>query len=332
MKRIGLTRTLIPTLLVLAFIESMLASSAYANFMPLNIPAHNIEITADGEVTGADTIRRADAYYEFTSNIIGSIVIFCDDITINGNGYSLNGNGYSTGFFLEGRRNVTIKNVTISNFEHGIIYSYYREMYIASPDYSADSDCKNNALIANSIIDNKWGVYCYFAQNITFSENVISNNSEIGISIFDSGQIQVYRNTLSENNVAARFTNCDNSNVYGNNFINNANQTSVDPESKSGGVFGWSTINWNKGRLGNFWSDYEGTDLDKDGIGDAPYRIDNNNTDHYPLMAHITAPLPEKPQPEPLPTTLIITASVAALIVAAGLLVYFKKRKSEAEL
>src|SRR4030043_108500 len=331
MKKTVFAKALISTLLALALVETMLVASAYANFMPLNIPPHSIEITADGDVTGTDNIRRIDADYEFTSNIIGSIVVFCDDITINGNGYSLTGNGDSTGFFLEGGKNVTIKNVTISNFTHGIIYSYYREMYIASPDYNADSDCKNNALIANSIINNKWGVYCYFAQNITLSGNAISENSEMGISIFDSGQILIYGNTLSENSVAVRFTNCDNSNVYGNNFINNANQTSVDPESNSGLVFGWSTINWNNGRLGNFWSDYEGVDLYKDGVGDAPYIIDDKNTDRYPLMAPLTVPLPEKPQTEPFPTVPVLTASiVTAVAVAAGLLVYFRKHKREA--
>jgi hypothetical protein len=44
---------------------------------------------------------------------------------------------------------------------------------------------------------------------------------------------------------------------------------------------------------GNYWSDYNGTDLyggpfqnvtGSDGKGDTPYSIDVNNVDHYPLM------------------------------------------------
>lgn len=37
-------------------------------------------------------------------------------------------------------------------------------------------------------------------------------------------------------------------------------------------------------RMGNYWSDYAGTDKDGDGIGDQPKVIDDNNIDYHPLM------------------------------------------------
>jgi len=75
-----------------------------------------------------------------------------------------------------------------------------------------------------------------------------------------------------------------------NNFINNTYQ-----------VYTSNSVNvWDDGYPsgGNYWSDYTGVDLfsgpyqnktKSDGIGDAPYIIDVNNTDRYPLMAPFTA-------------------------------------------
>jgi len=41
---------------------------------------------------------------------------------------------------------------------------------------------------------------------------------------------------------------------------------------------------WDNGCEGNYWSIYNETDLNRDGIGDTPYIIDGNNQDNYPLM------------------------------------------------
>jgi len=75
--------------------------------------------------------------------------------------------------------------------------------------------------------------------------------------------------------------------IYLNNFINNTDN--VDS-------FGSTNI-WNSSQeityaydgnaytnyLGNYWSDYKGTDADGDGIGNTAYRIDFDN-DVYPLI------------------------------------------------
>ena len=48
--------------------------------------------------------------------------------------------------------------------------------------------------------------------------------------------------------------------------------------------------------MGNYWSDYNGNDVDKDGIGDTPYSINSDN-DEYPLMktSEYYLPLPQYP-------------------------------------
>ena len=79
MKRKAIVLTLIPALMTLTLVGNLWSDSAYANFMPLNIPPHCIEITADGNVTGTENIKRVGTDYEFTANISGNIVVLCDN-------------------------------------------------------------------------------------------------------------------------------------------------------------------------------------------------------------------------------------------------------------
>jgi hypothetical protein len=74
--------------------------------------------SADGTVEGTDKIQRSGNVYTFLEDIWGSIVVSCDNVTIDGAGYMINGTGTGNlyGVFIEGRRSVTIQNLTIANF------------------------------------------------------------------------------------------------------------------------------------------------------------------------------------------------------------------------
>jgi hypothetical protein len=74
--------------------------------------------------------------------------------------------------------------------------------------------------------------------------------------------------------------------VYRNNIIDNLNQAFDNTNNGN---------QWDNGYPvgGNYWSDYNGIDLNStpsqdvpppDGIGDTPYNIDSNSRDNYPLM------------------------------------------------
>jgi hypothetical protein len=85
----------------------------------------------------------------------------------------------------------------------------------------------------------------------------------------------------------------------------------------------------------NYWSDYNGTDSDGDGIGDTPYGHHSALLDNHPLMKPVTIPeLPDgtnsngADKTEPFPTLLVVASTVTVgAVVGLGLLFYFKKRK-----
>jgi parallel beta-helix repeat protein len=117
-----------------------------------------------------------------------------------------------------------------------------------------------------------------FSSNNTIIENDIEANKDVGIYFWNSS---------------------DNS-FYHNNFVNNTHQIYDGhwdhPEQCLPSINFWDN-DFPSG--GNYWSDYNGTDLNtdldqnatgSDGIGDTPYTIDENNTDKYPLMRLWTSP------------------------------------------
>jgi hypothetical protein len=105
--------------------------------------------------------------------------------------------------------------------------------------------------------------------------------------------------------------------VTKNNFLNSSVQVWLS---------GYETID------GNYWSDYNGTDANDDGIGDTPYGHPSAIIDNHPLMNPVSVPKPEindgTGNTEPFPTTLVVAMSVASLaIVGIGILFFFRKRK-----
>lgn len=70
-------------------------------------------------------------------------------------------------------------------------------------------------------------------------------------------------------------------NVYFNHFLQNKGE-------KSQGYTDSNTNSWSNGTHGNYWSDYIGSDLNNDGIGDIVYNLDGNSNsyDLYPLMKY----------------------------------------------
>jgi nitrous oxidase accessory protein len=112
-----------------------------------------------------------------------------------------------------------------------------------------------------------YGILYQSMDDTRAEQNLVLDNSR-GIFLNNSGTNVLMNNDVVDNDVAIQFNGGGDENVFvGNNFINNLSELLLD--------VGHAGIQWTDGGGGNYWSGYDGYDLDGDGIGDLPYTIQN---------------------------------------------------------
>jgi nitrous oxidase accessory protein len=227
------------------------------------------------------------------------------------------------------------------------------------------NNANSNLILGNSIINNDYGnsgIFLSYSNDNFFCKNKLSGIFGYGMELWNSNNNTITANDVINSQLATITEgNSSNNKIYLNNFIKNNNWKDyiydpyVDPNIRYAyPSLTMSTNIWDFDKKGNHWGNYNGSDLNNDGKGDTPYVINANNQDNFPLMApidtdSINVTLPEwasasfptpsptinpspEPQSEPFPTATVATVSVAlaAVVVAAGLLVCFKKHQRKA--
>lgn len=139
-----------------------------------------------------------------------------------------------------------------------------------------------NTVSGNKIEDNLFGFWFCGSYNNSLSGNNIRNNDN-GIQLGHDPSFgnTFFGNNITNSDVGVKLMSSSNNGFYCNNFVNNTMQAHNHP-SNCGNV-------WDDCVEGNYWSDYDGADLNRDGIGDSGYEIDENNTDHCPLMGKFSS-------------------------------------------
>ncbi|WGM88813.1 MAG: right-handed parallel beta-helix repeat-containing protein [Candidatus Bathyarchaeum tardum] len=209
-----------------------------------------IYIRSDGAVEGTDKIQRNGEIYVLTGNISAGIQVQKSNIVLDGAGYTVQGNG------VENQRGIDLSNDRGSDLSRPKISNVtVKDMRIVNFSCGvAHVNTANNTIIANYIAD------CFIGINVMGSPNdfLIKNNTFVNnvnpISIAYSGGVQV----ITENSF-----------IDGNFIIV---WLSPEPDVDR-----------------NYWSDYNGSDENNDGIGDTPYVIttspeDYGDADNYLLM------------------------------------------------
>ena len=187
-----------------------------------------------------------------------------------------------------------------------------------------------NIKVQNQILTNQAnGILLAYTNNSIITDNIMSNNGN-GIYFFGSTYNQIIANNVTSNcygiyiasvqpaifGAPPIYVPSSNNSFIDNNFVGN-NQSVYDAavSLRASVLYQLSSTpnsinSWDNGSQGNYWSDYttkypNATEIDSTGIGNTPYEIDVNNTDHYPLMKLVTVPQSSlNPSPTPSPTAI----------------------------
>ncbi len=304
-------KKLVPLVFVLLLLSTALLAGLGSASSAQTEP--RIRILPDGSIDPADVpIQRNGDVYTFTDNVCAQIVVDRDNVVIDGAGYTLHGtyNGTRTDSWVvgqgsdqeyndtvpwtigvdlanENRTGLTIKNLTIKNF------------YIGTYLWTS-----NNTITGCAVSDNIVGILLSGDSNTITSNYIASNEEGIFFGVNNPGDeplnIVLTHNSFVDNVV--HFSGC---------FCVDYNTTEA-------------VHTWDDGEEGNYWSDYNGTDADGDGIGDTPYVIDVQNKDRYPLMQLAATP---PTAPLQLPIEIIAAAIVLPIIIVAAVIAYRRKKR-----
>lgn len=191
----------------------------------------------------------------------------CSDILVENNTIS----GMRDGIYLEfASDSKIINNNSKNNIRYGLHF-----MFSNNDEYHYNTFNNNGAGVAvmfskfinmtHNRFYNNWGPSSYGLLLKEIYDAKILNNifeeNTTGIYLEGSTRVTYEQNNFIKNGWAVKVVGSSYSNVFRrNNFLHNSFDISYN-----------SKINENRFE-GNFWSSYTGYDLDKDGIGDVPFR------------------------------------------------------------
>jgi len=219
-----------------------------------------------------------------------AVEVNADGVTIEKLGIRGSGSGSNiAGLFADGRDDLTIVGCAVyDNSDEG--------MYVKNADDASvtDSYFQNNG--ANGVL--LWVCNRFSSSNTTFSDNdlnglaLYNSNTEVSNCYHHGNSGDGIRLTGTSSNSKIIYTDVFENAGYGINMsvgsgynkVHHCNLTDngIEPQASDSGD---SNV-WDNGSIGNYWSDYDGSDSDQDRIGDTEYELDGeaDALDEFPLM------------------------------------------------
>ncbi len=258
-----------------------------------NVGASFVEDRAAIRIRGADGVRVEDC--RFDNTIFGIYVEHSARVLVTGN--QLNGSGGSevtagNGIHLWYCKDAVIERNEIHGHRDGIYFEFVEDsmirgnvsahnvryglhfMFSNRDEYVGNRFEANGAGVAvmytgkvrmhgNTFVHN-WGASSYGLLLKEINDSEITGNrfvgNTVGLHAEGSNRLRVTRNEFAQNGYAVRImANSMDGTFAGNNFVGNAFDVATNSRQS------FNTFD------ANYWSEYRGYDLDRDGVGDAPH-------------------------------------------------------------
>ncbi|MBE2281467.1 MAG: nitrous oxide reductase family maturation protein NosD [Ignavibacteriaceae bacterium] len=189
-------------------------------------------------------------------------------------------------------KRISIIDNDVSGHRDGIYFEFVDDSYIKGNKSYKNSryglhfmfshGCKYTA---NTFEENSAGVAVMFTKKVEMFANIFRNNkgtAAYGLLLKDISDSHIHGNTFDGNSVALFSEGSDRILINNNNFtgngwavrlMQNSYNLTFSKNNFSGNTFEVSSNSFQNNNYfsGNYWSEYKGYDLDKDGIGDIPH-------------------------------------------------------------
>lgn len=267
---------------------------------PFSISSNDID--ASNTVDGKPVCYWVNETGRIVPSNAGYVVLDrCTDIVVDGlfihKNPTANPAYYIYSIFLVRSSNIIIQNSRLENT--GIWCSYSSQDLTLSHNTllggGVSSHSSNVSILMSTFAFPNATAITLAGSSSTIAKNIVFG-SEVGIHLYYCSQSMIIQNRIENCSTAISVFSASNDTITKNNFLNNKQQvTELHSALEWPMTQYYQSLNlvWNR----NYWSSYNGTDANRNGIGDTPYVIFENMTDYQPLMAPVDiSTLPNLPQ------------------------------------
>ena len=236
-----------------------------------------------------ENLKLVDNFFGIYVAQSSNVLIKNNELTASGLKETSSGNGIHLWY----SKNVYIENNTVIGHRDGFYFEFVEEVQVVNNlshknlRYGLHFMFSNNcSYTRNTISNNGAGVAVMYTSKVEIADNIFTDNwgsAAYGLLLKEINESEIRGNTFTNNSVGLYMESSNRNKILDNAFqqngwaiklMSNSMDNTFSENNFYENTFEVATNSKQNFNLfeGNYWSQYEGYDLDKDGFGDVPHR------------------------------------------------------------